>query len=53
MPIWLRNFTFNSIKEHFDKQNEETQEHSKSPDKSKSILGPDVNPTYSTKASNK
>lgn len=50
MPIWLRNFTFNSIKEYFDKQNEEPKQ---TPDKSKSILGPDVNPTYSTKASNK
>jgi hypothetical protein len=23
MPIWLRNFTFNKIKEYYDKQNED------------------------------
>jgi hypothetical protein len=23
MPIWLRRFTFNKMKEHYDKQNEE------------------------------
>jgi hypothetical protein len=26
MPIWLRNFTFNKIKEHHDKQNSRDQE---------------------------
>ena len=26
MPIWLRNFTFNKIKEHYDKQNTQDQE---------------------------
>jgi hypothetical protein len=24
MPIWLRNFTFNKMKEYYEKQNEET-----------------------------
>ena len=25
MPIWLRRFTFNKLKEHYDKQNEEAE----------------------------
>jgi hypothetical protein len=26
MPIWLRKFTFKTLQEHFDKQNEQTQQ---------------------------
>jgi len=26
MPIWLRNFTFNRMKEHYDKQNKQNNE---------------------------
>ena len=25
MPVWLRTFTFNKLKEHYDKQNEEAE----------------------------
>jgi len=46
MPIWLRNFTFTQIKEHFDKQNEESK-----PQSTNKALGPDIQPTYNTKAS--
>jgi len=48
MPIWLRNFTFNKIKEYYEKQNEQEQP---APSTQNNVYGPDVNPTYSTKAS--
>lgn len=49
MPIWLRNFTFNKIKEfHEEQQAQNTPNPSQ--DK-KSALGPDIQPSYSTKAS--
>jgi hypothetical protein len=47
MPIWLRNFTFNKIKDFHEKQNKQPEELEK-PD---AILGPNISPSYSTKAS--
>ena len=59
MPIWLRNFTFNSIKRHFEDQ-KESQEKSKNdidlanPDKSQLPERSKVPvPSYVTKASKK
>ena len=50
MPIWLRKFTFNKIQEHFNKENERTEQLAK---QVKSI--PSSNkikrPTFTTKAS--
>ena len=49
MPIWLRKFTFNKIKEHFDNQSESTPTpvHSSKPQ----IAKPNIKPAYTTKAS--
>jgi len=56
MPIWLRRFTFNTIKEYYDSQNieEDIQPTKTTP----SITPPDVvkkaiTPTYTAKASDK
>jgi len=53
MPIWLRNFTFNKIKDWYDKAKEEESK-LLNPNQSKSnpeIFKPDINPSYNTKAS--
>lgn len=54
MPIWLRNFTFNSLKKYYDEQNEqiETQNNimtNKNPSKTE-IARPNIAPksTYTT-----
>jgi len=49
MPIWLRRFTFNSINEWYKEQNEKAEGENKTPDIPK---GPNINPSYTTKASN-
>jgi len=57
MPIWLRKFTFNKIKEHFDKQNEEAEKQqnmlNNKKNSSKEIARPNISPTYTTKAPKK
>ena len=57
MPIWLRRFTFNKIKEHFDKQNEENEKQqnmlNNKQNLSKEIARPNIAPTYTTKAPKK
>jgi hypothetical protein len=57
MPIWLRRFTFNKIKEHFDKQNEENEKQqnmlNNKQNSSKEIARPNIAPTYTTKAPKK
>ena len=54
MPIWLRNFTFNKMKEHFEKQSEQAEKQVESnTNKSTQIARPNIKPAYSTKASNK
>ncbi len=58
MPIWLRRFTFNSIKEFYDKEKEEYE---KATNKGKGLQSPDKAlappktplPTYTTKAPKK
>ena len=57
MPIWLRRFTFNKIKEHFDKQNEENEKQqnmlNNKQNARKEIARPNIAPTYTTKAPKK
>jgi len=50
MPIWLRNFTFQTIKEHYEELNKKKTDPNK---KEFSLKGPDISPSYSTKASTK
>lgn len=53
MPIWLRKFTFNKIKDYFDKRNEEQERANQvMSNKNKQLpKGPDIKPTYTTKTS--
>ncbi len=54
MPIWLRNFTFNKIKEHFEREAKTLQKSKKATNtKSNQIARPNIKPAYTTKASNK
>ena len=51
MPVWLRKFTWNKIKEHYDKENEVT---SQQPNNSKELISrPNINPSYVIKAPKK
>jgi hypothetical protein len=52
MPIWLRNYTFQLINEHYEKQAEEAEKSSgKQQLTNDKKFGPDVkNPSYTTKA---
>jgi hypothetical protein len=45
MPIWLRNFTFNKIKEHYENQNQEQKKSEASWTNKKGIPKPPVAPT--------
>jgi hypothetical protein len=59
MPIWLRRFTFETLREHFEKQKEEAEKQQnmlKNNGKSKDISRPNIaskQPTYTTKAPRK
>jgi hypothetical protein len=59
MPIWLRRFTFETLREHFEKQNEEAEKQQnmlKNNGKNKNdISRPNIapKPTYTTKAPRK
>lgn len=59
MPIWLRKFTFNKLKDWYNKKNEKKESQANqidmvNPDKSKIPTRPTINPpTYITKASKK
>jgi hypothetical protein len=60
MPIWLRRFTFETLREHFEKQNEEAEKQQnmlKNSSKTKGdISRPNIapkQPTYTTKAPRK
>jgi hypothetical protein len=55
MPLWLRRTTFNLIKEHYDKQNEEAEKQQsilKNTNKN-DIARPNIAPTYTTKVPKK
>jgi len=52
MPIWLRTFTYNKVKEFYDKENEENNiQPSNIPPKL--IDKPNIQPNYTTKAPSK
>lgn len=51
MPIWLRNFTFQEIKEFYLNQNKQAE--ALRSNKTKEIARPDIDPTYKSKASKK
>jgi hypothetical protein len=58
MPIWLRRFTFETLKEHYDKQKEEMdkQNNMLKNKNSKDLPRPDIapkQPTYTSKAPKK
>jgi hypothetical protein len=59
MPVWLRLFTFNKLKEHYDKQKEEQEKlenQIKNKGKSNEMARPNIapkQPTYTTKAPKK
>jgi len=59
MPVWLRLFTYNLLKEHFDKQREEMekQQNMLKNKSNKDIKKPDIapakQPTYTVKAPKK
>jgi len=55
MPIWLRLFTFNKMKEHYDKQAEEQEKvnNQLKNKQNKEIARPNITPTYKTKAPTK
>jgi len=51
MPIWLRKYTFNQLQEYYEEQNKQQKQASQS--STKKTLGPDIDPTYKSKASKK
>ena len=57
MPVWLRLFTFNKMKEFYDKENEENEKAQNQMKKIQSagIVKPNINskPTYTAKAPRK
>jgi len=57
MPIWLRLFTFNKMKDHYNKQNEENEKvNNQLQNKAASVAKPNINqppPTYKVKAPKK
>lgn len=59
MPIWLRKFTFEKLKEYYEKQKEETEkqqnmlQNTSSKNISRPNIAPTSQPTYITKAPKK
>jgi hypothetical protein len=57
MPLWLRRTTFNLLREHFEKQNEEQEKQNNMLNNKgkKEIARPNIapTPTYTTKAAKK
>jgi len=50
MPIWLRKFTFNKLKEHYESlQNEQKSTKSNK----KEVYGPNLRPSFTSKGSKK
>jgi len=45
MPIWLRNFTFKKIEEHYTKEKEAYDKNSNTLKNSKEISRPDIKPS--------
>jgi hypothetical protein len=56
MPIWLRRFTFETLKEHYEKKAEAEKSHKTLENKSKELAKPGITPkqtTYTAKAPTK
>ncbi len=54
MPIWLRKFTYNNIREFYEAEKTRIEEASKqNKGKTKKPKGPDVKPSYRTKRASK
>jgi hypothetical protein len=57
MPLWLRRTTYNLLREHFEKQNEENEKQQnmlKNTKPNKNIARPNIaNPTYTAKVPRK
>ena len=54
MPIWLRRFTFSKLKEHYEKQAEESKKvNSQISNSTPKLAKPDIKPSYVSKASTK
>jgi thiamine biosynthesis lipoprotein ApbE len=57
MPLWLRKTTFNLLKEHYDKQNEEMEKQQNMLNNKKEISRPNIapssQPTYTAKVPKK
>jgi hypothetical protein len=59
MPIWLRRFTFETLKEHYEKQKQETEKQQnmlQNTNNSKEVSRPNIappKPTYTAKAPKK
>ena len=51
MPIWLRKFTFNELKEFYENENKKYQ--NQQPTRKPEIARPGISPTYKSKASKK
>ena len=47
MPIWLRRYTFNTMKEYFEASSRKPEK----ADNQDLTKGPDIKPSYTTKAS--
>ena len=45
MPIWLRNFTYKKLEEHYKKQEEARNKQSNTLKNSKEIARPDIDPS--------
>jgi len=52
MPIWLRKFTFNKLKEFYDNENKKNSEINSNNSK-ELISKPNIQPTYNTKKASK
>lgn len=51
MPIWLRKFTYDNLLDHYNKEREAQEKANKKV--TTAPQGPDISPTYNTKASTK
>lgn len=49
MPIWLRKFTFNKLKEFYDKEAEQNNNINPNAASKELISKPNIQPTYQTK----
>jgi hypothetical protein len=50
MPIRYRDFIYNKIRSHYEKQNKDTEKKNKGLGKTGQVAKPNINPTYTAKA---